>query len=165
MYSAIDEGARSFVQPFSEEAEGLWESGLPDSLPNMAALQLLSLAYIGHGKDHCVLTYRNEACNMAQRMCLVGVDPSVASRAGDAIPEEMKSPSSYAAWGIFNWTVSAANPQLPPVLGPRPQDGAQYLCVPFTDRKQPHLVILSAAWLQVPRVATCSASSRPRGMP
>lgn len=105
MYSAVDENAGALVQPFCDEAEKLLKKGLVDSLTNLAALQLLSLAFIGHGKDHCVLTYRNEAYYMGRRMYLLGVDPSAAMKAREAIPSEMASPSSYAAWGTFSWIV------------------------------------------------------------
>lgn len=105
MYSVLDEDINVLVQPFCEESERLWKGDIGDALTNVAALQLLSLAYVGHGKDHCVLRFRNEACLMAQRMSLLGAEPSVASKACDDIPEDMKIPSSYVAWGLFNWIV------------------------------------------------------------
>ena len=93
------------MQPCCNAAEKNWEEGLPDALPNLAALSLLSLAYIGHGKDHCVLTYRNEACQMAQRMGFLGVSPEDSQRVYRDTPEYLRSPTSYAAWGTFNWLV------------------------------------------------------------
>ena len=105
MHTAFDEEAGVHIQPLCDEAERCWNQELSDSLANVAALSLLSLAYIGHGKDHCVLRYRNEACRMAQRMSLLGVDQDEASVAYQATPDELKSAASYAAWGTFNWMV------------------------------------------------------------
>lgn len=106
MYSAVDADINSLVQPFCEEAGRIWYEEAPaDSLVTLVALQLLSQAYVGHGKDHYVLIFRNEACRMSQRMSLLGVDASVASTALESMPEDERTASSYAAWGVFNWTV------------------------------------------------------------
>ncbi|CRK12760.1 hypothetical protein BN1708_010605 [Verticillium longisporum] len=94
-----------------------------DSGPERA--QLLSLAFLGHGKDHFVLIYLAEASRMATRMCLFGVEPAVALSKTNEIPQDMRSASCYAAWGIFNWTILTSlfyqqpgleYPEYPPVL-------------------------------------------------
>ena len=110
MYSAVDENTSSLVQPFCDEAVKHLKGGIPDSLASIAGLQLLSLAYIGHGKDHCVLRYRNEAYQMGRRMSFLGVEHALASKECEAIPDDMIRPSSYAAWGTFNWIVLGPSP-------------------------------------------------------
>lgn len=106
MCSNMEEEARDLVQSFCDEAERLAPGQMPmDSLTNLAALQLLSLAYIGYGKDHCVLQYRNQAVQMATRMHLLNTDRVHTSNAYKDASDEMKSALSYATWGTFNWTV------------------------------------------------------------
>lgn len=115
MYSALDRDTSTLVQPFCLESERYWTiEKSSDTLVNVASLQLLSQAYIGHGKDHCVLKYRNEALAMGTRMSLLGVDTSLALEHSHSIPDEMRLPSAYAAWGVFNWTMLAHF--CPPVL-------------------------------------------------
>ncbi|KAH6705685.1 hypothetical protein EV126DRAFT_173285 [Verticillium dahliae] len=126
MYSAIDESVYHFIQPFGDEAESLWtQVKSSDTLSNLAGAQLLSLAFLGHGKDHFVLIYLAEASRMATRMCLFGVEPAVALSKTNEIPQDMRSASCYAAWGIFNWTILTSlfyqqpgleYPEYPPVL-------------------------------------------------
>ena len=58
MYTAIDEEANEYAHKFCAEAERLWEGEKGhDSRLNMIGAQLLSLAYMGHGKDHQVLVF------------------------------------------------------------------------------------------------------------
>lgn len=71
MYSAVDSTVQSFIPQFCEEAEKRWSlEKATDSLLNLAATQLLGLAYLGNGKDHYVLTYVSEVNAMGARMGL-----------------------------------------------------------------------------------------------
>jgi hypothetical protein len=106
MCSNIEKEAREGVQAFCDEAERLApQQATTDSLANLAALQLLSLALIGYGKDHCVLKFRNQAVQMATRMQLLNVDRIHTSTVYKDTSDDMKSALSYATWGTFNWTV------------------------------------------------------------
>ncbi|KAF6814780.1 zinc finger protein [Colletotrichum plurivorum] len=56
MFTALDEKASDLAQLFCTEAEQLWiQERESNTLLNAASAQLLSLAYLGHGKDHYVL--------------------------------------------------------------------------------------------------------------
>ncbi|KAJ3457933.1 hypothetical protein MRS44_012042 [Fusarium solani] len=133
MYTAWDPGIKEYLSKFSQEAEARWlDEKANDSLPNLAVAQLLSLAYLSHGKDHLVLTFMSQANAMATRMGLLGVNPeSVASTVRGMAPE-LQSATSYAAWGTFNWMVLMAlfyqqpglvYPEHPPGL-PIPRHGS-----------------------------------------
>ncbi|KAG7123089.1 Nitrogen assimilation transcription factor nit-4 like protein [Verticillium longisporum] len=62
---------------FGNEAERLWWAAKStDSLCSIAGAQLLSLAFMGNGRDHFVLVFLTEACRMARRMSLLGVEPT-----------------------------------------------------------------------------------------
>ncbi|EWZ88210.1 hypothetical protein BFJ70_g13905 [Fusarium oxysporum] len=106
MYSAVDSTVQSFIPQFCEEAENRWSlEKATDSLMNLAATQLLGLAYLGNGKDHYVLTYVSEVNAMGARMGLFGVEQSVAISKAKQVSPELQSATSYAAWGTFNWIV------------------------------------------------------------
>ncbi|UPK90465.1 hypothetical protein LCI18_001400 [Fusarium solani-melongenae] len=134
MYAAWDPEVKEYLPKFSQEAEARWlAEKTNDSLPNLAVAQLLSLAYLGHGKDHLVLEFVSEANTMATRMGLLGVDPeTVASTVREMAPELQRA-TSYAAWGTFNWIVLMAlfyqqpglvYPEHPPRL-PIPRHGSR----------------------------------------
>ncbi|KAI1813726.1 hypothetical protein GGS20DRAFT_577389 [Poronia punctata] len=130
MYTAIDKSAHKLVNVFWEETKRLWlaekVSGAHlDTLLNMAAAQLLSLACMGHGRDGDVLDYLNEGVQIGTRLRLLGVDEATARDNARSIPDSMLSTSSYAAWGVFNWAVLCSifhrqpgleYPKFPPVL-------------------------------------------------
>src|SRR5689334_6744047 len=79
MYTAIDRGAVQLAESFCKEAEKIWlDEKHNDSVLNAASAQLLSLAYLGHGKDHYVLKYLAAALGMGTRMSMFGVEPSKA---------------------------------------------------------------------------------------
>lgn len=109
MYTSIDAAAFELANAFCKEAEQLCldeESRASDSLLNLAGLQLLSLAYLGQGKDHYVLKYMAKANRMGSRLHLFGADPSIApGKQGPRASEDVQSATSYAAWGIFNWVM------------------------------------------------------------
>ncbi|KAI1843691.1 hypothetical protein JX266_010137 [Neoarthrinium moseri] len=137
MYSALDKGANEYLHQFCTEAERLWSlNRLDDSPLNMAGAQLLSLAYMGHGKDHLVLRYLKDAVEMGTRMGLLGVDNETAARKLDHLPEETRQAYAYAAWGVFNWAVLISlfyqqpgleYPVYPPMLPIPGEDGAEDL--------------------------------------
>lgn len=103
MYTTIDPEAQALASLFRKDAERLWQTERRhDSILNMATAQFLSLAYVGHGKDHAVLAYLAEASNMGVRMGLFGVKDRKSPS-----PCDTSSAYQYAAWGVFNWIVYA----------------------------------------------------------
>lgn len=106
MYSSVDPRASQYVLRFSAEAGGHWsDDESQDSILNLASLQLLSLGYLGYGDDHHGLRYLTQASDMGTRMGLFGVDPSVAAKKLAYLPQELREPTAFAAWGTFNWLV------------------------------------------------------------
>ena len=106
MYSAIDKGVNKHARLFCEEAERLWlEVKHTDTLLNMAGAQLLSLAFMGHGKDHACLIYLAEAVNMGERLKLFGRVDAIGEDTQREMSIDDQSAMSFAAWGIFNWSV------------------------------------------------------------
>jgi hypothetical protein len=111
MYGAIDNNVTQFQEALCDEAERYWN--LEDYAPkttSIAALQLLSLSYLGKGKDHKVLKFVGEASHMGFTMGLFGLEPSIALKRYDEIPEDMRLAASYAAWGTFNWIMFVSHP-------------------------------------------------------
>lgn len=116
MYSAIEPQADELALPLCKEAERLWSAERlhsRDSTLNMAATVFLSLGYLGQGRDHAVLDYLAEVTEMGIRMKLFGVE-------GDDNKDQTKrghndqGAATYAAWGVFNWTVWVSiSPQQP----------------------------------------------------
>ncbi|KAM5381974.1 hypothetical protein ACJZ2D_002762 [Fusarium nematophilum] len=125
MYSASDPATKAHIPLFGEEAEKRWsDERVNDSLLNLASAQLLSLAYLGDGKDHFVLTYVSEANAMGIRMGLFGIKPTAAAEKAREVSPELQRATSYAAWGTFNWIVlmslfyqqpGLSYPEYPPV--------------------------------------------------
>ncbi|KAK8070947.1 hypothetical protein PG997_011150 [Apiospora hydei] len=106
MYSAIDKEVQKYVRLFCTEAERLWsEAKHTDTLLNMAGAQLLSLASMGHGKDHACLKYLTEAVNMGVRLKLFGRTDAIGEDTQRKMSVDDQSATSFAAWGIFNWSV------------------------------------------------------------
>lgn len=112
MYSSFDATSKGYMSLFCEEAERRWsEEKTNDSLLNLAAVQLLGLAYMGDGKDHHVLTYLSEANAMGIRMGLFGVEPPTAAGMAREIASDLQNATSYAAWGTFNWIMQVDKPE------------------------------------------------------
>ncbi|KAK8024103.1 hypothetical protein PG993_012169 [Apiospora rasikravindrae] len=106
MYSAIDKEVKKHARLFCAEAERLWlEAKHTDTLLNMAGAQLLSLAFMGHGKDHACLKYLTEAVNMGVRLKLFGRLDAIGEEDQRKMAVDDQSATSFAAWGIFNWSV------------------------------------------------------------
>lgn len=106
MFTALDEKASDLAQLFCTEAERLWtQEGKGNTLLNAASAQLLSLAYLGHGKDHYVLKYLSAALRIGTRLSLFGVDPTKIAPGLRDMSTESRRASSYTAWGVFNWAV------------------------------------------------------------
>ncbi|KAK7963000.1 uncharacterized protein PG986_003825 [Apiospora aurea] len=106
MYTAIDKSIAQYTEPFCNEAERLWAAAEhQDSLLNMVGAQLLSLAFVGQGKDHKVLHFLDAALRMGTRLGLFGVPEEVAQARMQAIPESSEAAISNTAWGLFNWSI------------------------------------------------------------
>ncbi|KAH6708522.1 hypothetical protein EV126DRAFT_409220 [Verticillium dahliae] len=98
MYS--DESVYDFTQPFGDRAERLWTCVKSlDTLSNLAVAQLLSLAFLGHGKDYFVLICLAQSSRMATRLYLFGVEPCTALEKIKKIPQDTCSTSCYADGG------------------------------------------------------------------
>lgn len=106
MYSAIDKRADTYTEQLCAEAERIWSvEKTSDSILNMIGAQMLSIAYIGSGKDHVVLVYLAEAIRMGMRLGLLGVDDETASSKLASVPQKLLRSYSFAAWGVFNWAM------------------------------------------------------------
>ncbi|KAI0016238.1 hypothetical protein F4780DRAFT_773036 [Xylariomycetidae sp. FL0641] len=104
MYSAFEEDTILLATTVRETAEELWKAE-PDSFPAMAGSILLSLALMGHGKDHAVLHYAAAALKMGQRLgCFSPKAHGSLTSLGTQSPMADSS-LNYAAWGIFNYNV------------------------------------------------------------
>ncbi|KAH6707255.1 hypothetical protein VD0002_g8150 [Verticillium dahliae] len=144
MYTSLDESAHPLVSQFGNEAERLWWAAKStDSLCSIAGAQLLSLAFMGNGRDHFVLVFLTEACRMARRMSLLGVEPTSLVAQNDTTAE-VRSARSYTAWGVFNWSILLSffyqqpgleYPEYPPAL-PIPGDSPEFASSPGSSRSR-----------------------------
>ncbi|KAK1494298.1 hypothetical protein CCUS01_13713 [Colletotrichum cuscutae] len=126
IYGAFDQKVRDYTNSFCNEAEELWlHEQHNDTSLNVASAQLLSLAYLGHGKDHYVLRFLSAAIDMGKRLYLLDVDPSLARGNLANLSPEVQRRMAYTAWGLFNWAVlttmfyqqpNLQYPEHPPVL-------------------------------------------------
>ncbi|KAL0778969.1 hypothetical protein CaCOL14_003453 [Colletotrichum acutatum] len=126
IYAAFDQKVRDYTNSFCNEAEELWlHEQHNDTSLNVASAQLLSLAYLGHGKDHYVLRFLSAAIDMGKRLSLLDVDPSLARGNLANLSPEIQRRMAYTAWGLFNWAVlttmfyqqpNLQYPEHPPVL-------------------------------------------------
>ncbi|KAG5768988.1 hypothetical protein H9Q73_013688 [Fusarium xylarioides] len=115
MYTAVDSTIQAFIPQFCEEAEKRWSlEKATDSLLNLAATQLLGLAYLGNGKDHYVLTYVSEVNAMGARMGLFGVEQSVAISKAKQVSPELQSATSLMA--LFYQQPGLSYPEHPPIV-------------------------------------------------
>ncbi|KAK8072433.1 hypothetical protein PG996_005781 [Apiospora saccharicola] len=106
MYTATDQDANQYTDQFGVEAERLWDAEMEHDSPlDMVSAQLLSLAFMGRGKDHKVLHFLAAAVQIGTRLGLFGVDEDIAKQLLQTLPESLRSASSFIAWGIFNWAV------------------------------------------------------------
>jgi hypothetical protein len=104
MNSAQDPDHGTTALEFCAEAERLWDLQRgTDSILSVAALQFLSLGYLGQGRDHSVLAYLSEASSMAERMGLYGVDDEHAQQHLATLSTEAAEAQIHATWGSFNW--------------------------------------------------------------
>jgi hypothetical protein len=110
MYATIDHEAQKFASQFRVEAEFLWQvERKSDTIMNMASAQLLSLAYIGQGRDHAVLAYLSEACHMGIRLGMFGVEDNEKADL-EALTPAVQRACRYTSWGVFNWIVLVISP-------------------------------------------------------
>lgn len=109
MYSAIDHHTDELALQFCTEAERLWaieQRKGNDTILNIAAIEFISLGYLGQGRDHSVLKYLSQAAQMGVRMRLFGIEPEDTTSTltdGTTLTDDAKSAHMYTAWGVFNW--------------------------------------------------------------
>ena len=92
----------SIGDAFFDEANNLWQfDHLSDSLPTIAAAQLLSLRsmYNGSGNKNF---YQKQSIGMAQRMGLFGLASYKNPIEYIEDPESWENASAHTAWGAFN---------------------------------------------------------------
>ncbi|KAL6861931.1 N-terminal fungal transcription regulatory domain-containing protein [Trichoderma novae-zelandiae] len=126
LYCAQEPESGALALGFCSEAESLWEvQRSVDSVMNLVAIQLMSLGYLGQGRNHVVLAYLNEASQMAVRMGLFGVAGNHKQEEIGSLPEPARTAHLYAAWGSFDWITHMALfyrqpglqcPKIPPQL-------------------------------------------------
>ncbi|KAJ6439386.1 Nitrogen assimilation transcription factor nirA [Purpureocillium lavendulum] len=108
-YAKFDPGAIQLGEAFFAEADGLWQAEqASDSLPTVAAAQLLGLVAIHNGRD-AGNPYHRLGTQMAQRMGLFGRPDSSAHETSS--PSRIRESDlnarvrSHTAWGAFNWAI------------------------------------------------------------
>jgi hypothetical protein len=110
MYSAINPETDKLAIAFCTEAERYWnderKKGI-DSLPSLASAEFLCLGYLGQGRDHSVLKYMAEACEMGSRMSLFGGDEYTITEKV-ILTSDLSSAKMYSAWGSYNFTMQVA---------------------------------------------------------
>ncbi|RNJ59919.1 hypothetical protein D7B24_000636 [Verticillium nonalfalfae] len=170
MYTSLDESAHPLVSQFGNEAERLWWAAKStDSLCSIAGAQLLSLAFMGNGRDHFVLVFLTEACRMARRMSLLGVEPTSLVAQNDTTPEQPgleypeyppalpipgDSPEFASSPGSSRSRESDANSQIPERIPPiymgetftalTPAHICEHVSIEFAERKYRELL----AWIE-----------------
>lgn len=106
MYSAFDKSAIQIAEVFCNTAEILWEKERNnDSYLTMASSVILSLSLIGHGKDHAVHFYAQEALSMGKRLGLYDDQNLQNKNMKQKMSQDDMTARCHAAWGIFNWSV------------------------------------------------------------
>lgn len=106
MYTAIDAEANKYAHEFCTEAQRLWAQEKDHDSPlNMVGAQLLSIAYMGHGKNHEVLKFLAASVQMGERLGLFGTDETVACRWTEQLPPYLKRQVAFTAWGVFNYSM------------------------------------------------------------
>lgn len=107
-YRTIEPQAIPMIEASFIEADALWQlEQISDSLPTVAAAQLLSLVSIYNGYDGG-FPYLNQGIQMAQRMGLFGLpglDATTFAAGQGANLEHWTRASSHTAWGVFNCIV------------------------------------------------------------
>lgn len=71
----------------------------------MASAQILSIAYLGHGKDQKYLECISVAVNMGARLQVFGADAAAMKARYRDLPFDMQRATSFTAWGVFNWAM------------------------------------------------------------
>ncbi|KFA46182.1 hypothetical protein S40293_03792 [Stachybotrys chartarum IBT 40293] len=108
MYSAFSDDASEYVDKFNRDTQRLSKTeGQEDKPVNMGALVLVSLALMGQGRDHAVLTFSKIAAKMGMRLGLVKVEGRESLELSNLSDEDLRM-CSHAAWGAFCWSVLIA---------------------------------------------------------
>lgn len=107
-YSGHDPMAAQKSHEFEREAALLWRTDRSDNLTNLAGLMLLYIGLGGNGKgDLSATKYISEACEMAKRMRLFGVEDTITdlqqqhTQVGHATTASRQA-SRQTTWGVFN---------------------------------------------------------------
>lgn len=107
MFSTMDRSVEELPLRFCEEAEGILKAQhdppVIDSVIDLAALQFLSLGYLGQGRDHAVLKYLAQATKVGERIGLWGVDDDRAKASMSKMNDDEANNFLFIAWGVFNW--------------------------------------------------------------
>ncbi|CAI6341681.1 unnamed protein product [Periconia digitata] len=129
-YTGIDEKATALSHVFQQEAEQLWYACRgSDTIVNVSAISLCSIACIWLGKDKLGKDLLKDGRAMAERLQLFGSQQSdlLETKFLRMKPEQIRA-SSYAAWGSYGYitfhaTMYGGEPiACPPVL-PLPGEG------------------------------------------
>ncbi|KFA69528.1 hypothetical protein S40285_09716, partial [Stachybotrys chlorohalonatus IBT 40285] len=105
MYNAFNNNTGKYVDKFNRETQRLSKTeGQEDKPVNMGALVLMSLALIGQGRDHAVLTFAKIAVNMGMRLGLFRVEGHESVELTNLSDEDLRM-CSHAAWEAFCWSV------------------------------------------------------------
>ncbi|KAK7985506.1 hypothetical protein PG996_005254 [Apiospora saccharicola] len=102
-HTTIDRESASLAETFFSEAKALWEQNRTlDTLPTVAAAQLLSLVSIYNGNDGG-LPYITEGIAMAKRMDLFrGSGYDAFTQESKKETDEIAMARAHTAWGVFN---------------------------------------------------------------
>ena len=106
-YNAFEPQAPSLSEAFFREADELWQlEKSSDSLPTLAAAQLLNITSIYNGRDGGS-PYLDLGVQMAQRMGLFGLPDldGIPLRTEQKGEECWAEASSHTAWGVYNWVM------------------------------------------------------------
>ncbi|KAK7755965.1 hypothetical protein SLS62_001907 [Diatrype stigma] len=104
--NAFDKSAIEKAETFCRKAEDIWQDQRShDSYLAMAGAVILSLSLIGHGKDHVVHSFANDALNMGIRLGLFEYENSPNGHILKNLSQDDMTARCHAAWGVFNWNI------------------------------------------------------------
>ncbi|KAF2624683.1 hypothetical protein BU25DRAFT_423805 [Macroventuria anomochaeta] len=102
-YSKNDPTTAAKSLEFEEEARMLWCADCGDPVPNLAGLTLLFTSRACHGHANQDSTsYLIEACEMAKRIKLFGVQDTITAFQPQSLTDEAPYAVQQATWGAFN---------------------------------------------------------------
>ncbi|KFA81939.1 hypothetical protein S40288_06893 [Stachybotrys chartarum IBT 40288] len=99
MYSAFSDDASEYVDKFNRNTQQLSKTeGQEDKPVNMGALVLTSLALMGQGRDHAVLTFAKIAAKMGMRLGLVKVEGHESLELSNLSDEDLRMYAPPELW-------------------------------------------------------------------